>query len=183
METREDTVARIQSVAELLGMTPEQLVAAAATAQNSIELLEPDEDDQKPPPIVYPNLKYPRYKFREYPKILYRGYIRDIEEPLIKFVSDGNGGMKQINAVRVIPDQFVMETMTVNNKLEEMARPKGWFLTLEEAKKVAADAKAATRPILERIVETKPEAPAHATRPSEERDEPITVAPKRRKRK
>lgn len=153
-ETRQETADRIRSVAELLGLTPEQLVVAATNAGNAIEALEPEAEDQKPPPIVYPNVRFPKYKFREFPKILYRGYIRDVEEPIIKMIPDENGGVKQVNAIRVLPDQFVTETMTVKSKIEEMARPAGWYLTLGEAKEAAIKAKKHTRPIVERIVET-----------------------------
>lgn len=176
-ETREQTAERIRSVADLLGLTPEQLVVAASNAGNAIEALEPEEEDQKPPPIVYPNVKFKKYVFREFPKILYRGYIRDVEEPIIKMVPQEGGGIKQVNAVRVLPDQFVTETMTVKNRIEEMGRPKGWFLTLTEAREAAEAIKAKTRPIVERIVPDKED------EEEENEDEEVVKAPRRRRRR
>lgn len=177
-ETREQTAERIRAVADLLGLSPEQLVVAAANAGNAIEALEPEEEEQKPPPIVYPNVKYKKYKFQEFPKILYRGYIRDVEEPIIKMIPQDNGSVKQVNAIRVLPDQFVTETMTVKNRIEEMSRPAGWYLTLGEAREAAEKAKLKTRPIVERIVPDKEEdEESDAPAPKRER----TVAPRRRK--
>lgn len=176
-ETREQTADRIRAVADLLGLSPEQLVVAAANAGNAIEALEPEEAEQKPPPIVYPNVKYKKYVFREFPKILYRGYIRDVEEPIIKMVPQDNGSVKQVNAIRVLPDQFVTETMLVKNRIEETTRPPGWYLTLGDAREAAEKAKLKMRPIVERIVPDKED--------DEEEDAPVapkrerTVAPRR----
>lgn len=156
-ESKEQTADRIRAVADLLGLSPEQLVVAAANAGNAIEALEPEEEDQKPPPIVYPNVKYKKYKFQEFPKILYRGYIRDVEEPIIKMVPQDNGSVKQVNAIRVLPDQFVTETMLVKNRIEEMSRPAGWYLTLGEARSAAEAVKSRSRPIVERVVPDKDE--------------------------
>lgn len=152
-EPREDAAERIRAVAELLGLSPEQLIIAAVNGGASAAVQEAEEPEQRPPPIVYPNIKFPRYKFREYPKLVYRGYIRDVEEPILKLVPNGQGGVNQVNAIRIIPDQFVMETREVKSKAEEATLSAGWYFSLSEAKDAAKHAKNGTRPIVEKIVE------------------------------
>jgi len=167
---REDQANRIRSVAELLGLSPEALIVAAANAGNAVAAVADEAEDLKPPPIVYPNVKFPRYKFREYPKIVYRGYIRDVEEPIVKFIQGDNGAMKQVNAVRVLPDQFVQETREVNSKAEEATLPRGWYLSREDAIAAAKAAKAGSRPVVERIVEDDEDAPSPMAEAHDERD-------------
>lgn len=152
-ESREETADRIRAVAELLGLSAEQLIIAAANGGAAAAVQEIDEPEIKPPPIVYPNIKFPRYKFREFPKLVYRGYIRDVEEPILKLVPNGQGGVNQVNAIRIIPDQFVMETKEVGSKSEEAMLDASWHLTLAGAKEAAKLAKDGVRPIVEKIVE------------------------------
>lgn len=157
MTEREDHIERINAVAEMLGLTPAALLAAA---QNAGSLNVEAEDDGgvalPPPPIVYPNVKFKPYKFREYPKLAYRGYVRDVEETVTKLMPREGGGVDQKTFIRVIPDQFVMETRELKNKAEENTLSADWFLTLVEAKEAAQAAKANQRPIVEREAPAEP---------------------------
>jgi hypothetical protein len=144
---------QLDKLAALVGLSREDFITLAMKASGTMNnLREEAEEAEKPPPIVYPNVKFPRYKFREYPKLLYKGYIRDIEEPVIKLVprSDGHG-VEQVPFIRVIPDQFVQETQEVGNNAEEAMRvAAGWFMTRGDAIEAAKAAKAGQRPIIER---------------------------------
>lgn len=147
MPTKEETVERINAVAEMLGITPEQLLAAAMNAGPEKAVLQEQDKIEQPAAIVYPKVAFPPYKYREYPKLLYKGIIRDVEEPYTKINPDGS----HTNFVRVIPDQFVQETKEVANKAEEaLSLVSGWYLTRGEAIEVAKAVKAAARPIIEK---------------------------------
>jgi hypothetical protein len=155
--SREEQRAKIEAVAELLGMSPEQLVAlAAGGAQAKVQELE--EPIEQPPAIVYPNVKFPRYKFREYPKCVYgNARFEDVEESVTKIVPrPEGGGADQRTFIRVIPDQFRYDTREVANAAEEANLADGWFLTLPEAKAAAQATKAASRPIVERPARGRP---------------------------
>jgi hypothetical protein len=112
-----------------------------------------------PPPVVYPNVKYKRYQFREYDKMCYRGIIRDIEETVTKYVQQEDGTAKPMISIRVKPDQFIEEHRILKNRVEEMGLanenkklPIGrqWVLSREEAIDNAKQAKANERPLVER---------------------------------
>lgn len=129
-ESQEDKIARIREVAEMLGLSPEQLVLAAAGAGSNVQTLQPTPRRSRPAPIVYPNLEFPEYEYREYPRLLYRAVVRDVEEPFIKVI-DG----QQINGVRVLRDQVVYSYLEVQNKAELVGQlALGWFMTQPEAK-------------------------------------------------
>lgn len=166
--SREEQRERITQVAELLGMSPEQLVAmAAGGAQQKIAELE--EQAETPPPIVYPNIKFPRYKFREYPKCIYgNARIQDIEETVTKIVPRDGGGFDQQTVIRVVPDQFRYDTSEVANAVEELNLGPGWFLSLAEARAAALAAKATARPIVERPARGRPRKQPVATLPPDD---------------
>ena len=153
---------QLDKLAVLVGLSREEFVALAMKASGTMNgIREEAEREEQPPPIVYPNIKFAKYKFREYPKALYRGYIRDIEETVTKLVPrpDG-GGVDQRTFIRVIPDQFVQELKEVASNAEEtIALASGWFLTRGEAIAAAQAAKAMQRPIVERPARGRPRKP------------------------
>lgn len=158
MSEREDHIGRVNAVAEMLGLSPEQLLAAAlnAGAVNAVKELD-EEATQAPPPIIYPNVKFAKYKFREYPKMVYgNGRFEDIEETITKIIPREGGGVDQRTFVRVIPDQFRYDTRLLQSKVEENTLAAGWYFTLGEAKEAARVAKANSRPIVERPVRGRP---------------------------
>jgi hypothetical protein len=154
--SREEQRERLNQVAELLGMSPQELVALAAGGAQA-KVAELEEPVETPPAIVYPNVKFPRYKFREYPKCVYgNARIEDIEETVTKLIPRDGGGVDQKVFIRVIPDQFRYDTREVASAAEEANLPDGWFLTLPEAKEAARAAKATARPIVERPARGRP---------------------------
>lgn len=152
---------KLDQLAALVGLSREEFVKLAAKAGGTMDAIaEEAERVELPPPIVYPNVKFPRYKFREYPKLVYRGAIQDVEEAITKLVPGDNGGFVQKPFIRSIPDQFVQTTKEVANATDEaLALASGWFHTRGEAIDAARAAKATQRPIIE-----KP-APARRGRP------------------
>jgi hypothetical protein len=159
--TREEQIEKLTQAAEIMGISVEQLFATQLTALDRVEEEGAKiEDSLPPPPIVYPNLKFKPYRFREYDKIVYRGRITDIEQPVTKYVQRADGsGTDTIQAIRVIPDQFVEETRIVKSRGEEMALikentrlplGKRWMFTRDEAIEEAKKAKGSERPIVER---------------------------------
>lgn len=160
MSEHDDKIAHLQAVADMLNISIEALLATQAHALNRIESeAEEAENVLPPPPIVYPNMKYKKYVYREYPKLFYRGYIQDIEQTETRIVRDENGGISNKIVVRVIPDQFVCEYREVKNRVEEMsldndnrklALGKQWLNTHAGARDAAIEAKKHQKPITER---------------------------------
>jgi hypothetical protein len=158
--SRQEQIDHITAVADMLGITVEQLLATQAAAVDRVAAeTEEVENSLPPPPIVYPNVKFKRYVFREYDKICYRGVIRDIEEPVTKYVPQDGGGVKTMVSIRVIPDQFICEERILKNRVEEMGLGnenkklsigRQWVLSREEAIENAKQAKANERPLVER---------------------------------
>lgn len=158
--TNDDKIAHLTAVAEMLGISVEALLATQAAALGRVDA-EADEVENTlpPPPIVYPNIKFKPYKFREYPKLAYRGYVQDVEQPETRVVRNGDGTAAERVVIRVIPDQFVSETRELKNRVEEMSLdndnkklPVGrrWLLTYVDARDAAFEAKKNQRPIVER---------------------------------
>jgi len=129
-----EKAAKIRELAAALDIPIEKLLLAAGdmVPANAPVILDDEIIGQEPPHIVYPNIKFPRYVYREYPKLYYRGAVRDVEEPFI-LVKDG----QQINAVRIVRDQFICENLEVKNKNEETMNTSGWFSTYVEARQDA----------------------------------------------
>jgi hypothetical protein len=160
MSEHDDKIAHLQAVADMLNISIEALLATQAGALNRIESeAEEAENVLPPPPIVYPNIKYKKYVYREYPKLFYRGYIQDVEQTETRIVRDENGGISNKIVVRVIPDQFVCEYREVKNRVEEMsldndnrklALGKQWLNTHAGARDAAIEAKKHQKPIVER---------------------------------
>ncbi len=152
---------KLDQLAALVGLSREEFIQLAMKAGGAMDgVREEAEKLESPPPIVYPNVRFAPYKYREYPKALYRGYIRDIEETVTKLIPREGGGVDQQVFIRVIPDQFVQELREVGSKAEELtALASGWYLTRGEAIERAQIAKLNTRSIVERP------APARRGRP------------------
>lgn len=156
---RDEKMIHLQAVADMLGISMEALLATQMTAINRIEEEAEEVDSLPPPPIVYPNVKFKKYVFREYPKLAYRGYIQDIERAETRITRNDDGTTTEKTIIRVIPDQFVVETRELKNRVEELAMgsenkrfPLGkvWVLTHQEARDNAMEAKKNARPIVER---------------------------------
>jgi hypothetical protein len=160
MSEHDDKIAHLQAVASMLNISVEELLATQAASLNRIEAeAEEAENILPPPPVVYPNLKYKKYVFREYPKLFYRGYIQDVEQTETRIVRDENGGVSNKIVVRVIPDQFVceyreaknrVEEMSINNDNKKLALGKQWLNTHSGARDAAIEAKKHQKPIMER---------------------------------
>ena len=160
MATRQEQIDNITAVADHFGISVEQLFATqAAAVDRVVQEGEEVENSLPPPPIVYPNVKFKRYQFREYPKICYRGIIRDIEQTVTKYVQQEDGTGKPMISIRVIPDQFIEENRTLKNRVEEMGLAnenkklgigRQWVLSREDAIENAKQAKALERPLVER---------------------------------
>lgn len=156
---RDEKMVHLQAVAEMLGISMEALLATQMTALNRIEEEAEEVDSLPPPPIVYPNIKFRKYVFREYPKLAYRGYVQDVERPETRVRRNDDGTIKESVVIKVIPDQFVCETRELKNRIEELAMQseskklplgKQWVLTHQEARDNAIEAKKSARPIVER---------------------------------
>jgi hypothetical protein len=179
--TKQERIERINDVADILGITVEQLLATQAQAIDRVaEEAEEAENNLPPPPIVYPNVKFRRCQFREYPKICYRGVIRDIEEPVTKYVPQEGGGVKTMVSIRVIPDQFMSEERILKNRVEEMGLAnenkqlgigRQWVLSREEAIENAKQAKANERPLIEREATAAERAAARKAAAEQEAEE------------
>lgn len=125
---------KLREAAEILGVSVEKLVLGAHDAISAMQEEQEEADNfVRPAPVVYPNIRFRPYKFQEYPKAMYRGQIRDLEEPYA-IVENG----KVVPAVRTIRDKFTYDHQNVRNAVEErVALGGGWFLTLDEAKEAA----------------------------------------------
>lgn len=138
--SKEEQIKRISEFAELMGLSPEALLATMAQGAAGVQRAAAPamRRGPRPAPIVYPNIEYPPYGDAngnpiEYPKMLYQGMVKDVEEPFVKII-DG----QQVNAIKVLRDQFVPQFLEVEDQLQEaVALREGWLPTYVDAKKAA----------------------------------------------